>query len=163
MTLSAREAAKCCGLCREQRGNNFFPCTPSPDRRLIRATDPCLQNESSAQTACYHFESIKSCWRNPECRQGSPPLPPPWIPGCHPPKAQKAAGYAAPGRVLLPGRVHPAAFRMKKSPIRFKPHRTLLGVLKHYSIKSPLPKLHLLHSVRRLSAVVSPPFDHGIM
>lgn len=161
MTLSARRAAKCRGLCREHRGNSFFPCTPSPDRRLIRAVDPCFQIDSTAENTCYHFESIRSCWQNPGCRQGCRRLPPSWIPGFRPPEAQKAAGYASPGRVPLPGRVHPAAFHMKKSPIRFKPHRTLLGVLKHYSIKSPLPKLHLLHKVRRLSRVVAPPFDQG--
>ena len=103
----------------EHRGNSIFPCTPSPDRRLFRAVDPYFQIDSTAETVCYHFESIRSCWRNPGCRQGSPPLPPPWIPGCHPPEAQKAAGYATPGRSLLPGSVHPAAFRLSPAPFPF--------------------------------------------
>lgn len=101
------------------QGQSVFPCTPSPDRRLLRASDPCFQIESTPSFVCYRFESIKSCWRNPGCRREFHPLPPPRIPGLRPPEAQKAAGHAAPGRFPLPGRVHPAAFRLPPAPSAF--------------------------------------------
>ena len=108
MPLSARRAAKC-------RGTEDAAASPVPLRRIAASSAPPIhacKMKAVVTWTCFQIASIKSCWRNPECRQGFPPPPSPWIPGFRPPEAQKAAGYASPGRVPLPGRVHPAAFRL---------------------------------------------------
>ena len=95
------------------RGRGCFPCTPSPD--LPRRSH--LQNEIIGLPAVISFCKLKAVGEIHDVGRQLCLLR--GFRRFAPRRAEQAAGYTAPGRSPLPGRVRPAAFRFYPMPSVF--------------------------------------------